>query len=208
VKALSQGSAGPTTDGRVRRGERSRDQIVSALLELIGSGQLQPTAQQVADRAGVGIRSVFRHFSEMETLYAEMDARLEVEAVATLRGDDDRSGSRTERLRRLVRRRARLFERIAPFKRAGNLQRWRSPFLQARHAWMQRKLRADLRQWLPELARADKELAEAVELATSFEAWDRLRTDRQLSEQQSTGIVERTVVALCRDLRPAGRKPR
>ena len=77
-------------DGRFRRGERSRQAIVAALVELVGRGILQPTAQQVADQAGVGIRSVFRHFSEMESLYAAMDARLEGDAVPILRG-----GSRT-----------------------------------------------------------------------------------------------------------------
>ena len=49
----------PSSDGRLRRGERSREAIVAALFELVGEGVLQPTAQQVAERAGVGIRSVF-----------------------------------------------------------------------------------------------------------------------------------------------------
>ena len=64
------------SDGRVRRGERSRDAIVQALFELIGAGATTPTAQQVAQRAGVGLRSVFRHFRDMESLFAEVDARL------------------------------------------------------------------------------------------------------------------------------------
>src|SRR5690349_22289922 len=76
VKADRNAAATPALDGRVRRGERSRDAIVGALFDLIGGGVLQPTAQQVADRAGVGIRSVFRHFTEMDSLYAAMDTRL------------------------------------------------------------------------------------------------------------------------------------
>ena len=40
--------ATPSTDGRQRRSERSREAIVQALLELVGDGILQPTAQQVA----------------------------------------------------------------------------------------------------------------------------------------------------------------
>ena len=194
-------------DGRARRGERSRHRIVSALFDLIGGGALQPTAQQVADRAGVGIRSVFRHFSEMESLYAEMDARLEAEAVVLLQRDD-RAGSLDDRVRALVRQRARLFERIAPYKRAGNLQRWRSPFLQGRHLHMQRRLRANLQEWLPELKGAPPGLVEALELAASFESWDRLRGDRQLNQKLVAAVIARTVGALLRDHRAAGRRAR
>ena len=60
----------PTTDGRLLRSERSREQIVDALYELIGEGHMQPTAQQVAERSGVALRSVFRLFSDMDALYA------------------------------------------------------------------------------------------------------------------------------------------
>ena len=62
MAAMTRGAIpGPATalDGRVRRGARNRQTIVDALLDLVGSGILRPTAQQVADRAGVGIRTVF-----------------------------------------------------------------------------------------------------------------------------------------------------
>jgi AcrR family transcriptional regulator len=58
----------PATDGRVRRSERSRAAIVQALFELIGEGVLLPTADEVADRAAIGIRTVFRQFKDMDTL--------------------------------------------------------------------------------------------------------------------------------------------
>ena len=55
-------------DGRRLRSERSRQAIIDAMLKLVEEGVLVPTAQQVSERAGVGIRSVFRHFSDMESL--------------------------------------------------------------------------------------------------------------------------------------------
>src|SRR5262245_66569994 len=70
---------GPASDGRVRRGQRSGQAIVEALVGLVGDGILEPTAQQVAARAGVGIRTVFRRFSDMESLFAEMSARVQAE---------------------------------------------------------------------------------------------------------------------------------
>src|SRR5262249_45529991 len=101
-------------DGRQRRAERSREAIVSALFELVGEGVLEPTAQEVAERAGVGIRSVFRHFDDKDGLFATMDARLRRDALPILR-EEVTAGSLRERARALVDQRARLFERIAPY---------------------------------------------------------------------------------------------
>ena len=182
-------------DGRVRRGVRSREAIVAALMDLVGRGVLQPTVQQVAERAGVGVRSVFRHFTEMETLYREMDARLETEARPLL-GGAERAGALEARIAALVRQRATFFERIAPYKRSGNLVRWRSPFLQERHQNMQQLLRVDLLRWFPEMSGAPAAAVEALDLATSFEAWERLRFDRQLGPRAAAAAVEAAVLAL------------
>ena len=65
-----------SSDGRIQRSERSRQLIIEAMIDLINNGNLIPTAQQVADQAGVAIRTVFRHFTEMEKLYGEIDASI------------------------------------------------------------------------------------------------------------------------------------
>lgn len=137
-----------TPDGRVRRGERNRDALASAMFELVGEGVLEPTAEQVAARAGVGLRSVFRHFTDMESLYAALTARLRSEVEPIVSGDRP-SGSARARARAMVQRRARLFECIAPYKRSANINRERSPFLNAEHAKLVRQLRDHLALWLP-----------------------------------------------------------
>jgi len=185
----------PVLDGRQRRSERSREAIVQALFDLIGSGALQPTAQQVAARAGVGIRSVFRHFADMESLFVEMDARLQAEAVPILRGDPV-EGSLARRVRALVERRAVFFERIAPYKRSATVQRWRSAFLQRQHGVLVSSLRADLLRWLPELGRAPADLVEALDLVLSFEAWERLRTDQRLGRSRARDALSHLALAL------------
>ena len=209
MKTGSQQSAGSTPDGRVRRGERNRDAIVAALFDLIGRGILQPTAQQVADQGGVGIRSVFRHFTEMESLFAAIDARLELEATRMLAAERE-EGDLDGRARAVVRVRAALFERIAPFKRSANVQRWRSPFLEDRHKRMQDGLRADLLDRLPELRVAPVDLLEAADLVTSFEAWDRLRGDRQIGRKTTVAVLERLLLCVLGELgsdRSARRTP-
>jgi AcrR family transcriptional regulator len=187
-------------DGRVRRAQRSGQAIVEALLQLIGDGVLEPTAQQVAEQARVGIRTVFRRFADMESLFAEVDARLQAEALPLLLGGRP-AGRLRDRALALVRRRIEFFERIAPYKRSGNVKRWRSPFLRDRHARLVRVLRTELLRWLPELGRARAALVDALDLATSFEAWDRLRNEQGLGIARAQAAVERTVLALVKELR-------
>jgi hypothetical protein len=99
-----------------------------------------------------------------------------------------------------VAKRAAAFERIAPYKRSAELSRGRSSFLRAQHDAMIRLLRADLLRRLPELERAPAELVEALDQATSFEAWSRLRGDQGLGRARAQAAMERSAVALVREL--------
>jgi TetR/AcrR family transcriptional regulator, regulator of autoinduction and epiphytic fitness len=182
-------------DGRARRTARSRAAIEGALFELIGEGRLQPTAQEVAVRAGVAPRSVFRHFSDTERLFASIDARLRREAAVLVERARP-SGTLPERLRAMVRLRATVFERIAPYKRSADLQRWRSPFIQRQQRALARQLRAGLRRWLPELAAAPPDVREALELVTSFEAWERLRAEQGLGRTRAAAVMTTTAAAI------------
>jgi AcrR family transcriptional regulator len=196
-----------SSDGRVRRRERSGRAIVEAMLALVGRGTLDPTAQQVAIHAGVGIRTVFRRFSDMESLFAEMSARVQADALPLL-ADAGRGGDLTARAQALVARRAALFERIAPYKRAANLKRWRSPVLLQCHAQLVGALRADLVQSLPELRNVSADVTDALELVTSFEAWDRLRTEQRLRRDRAQAALERAVLGLVAGLEVAPRRSR
>ena len=56
-------------DGRRQRSSQSSDLIAQACIEIINQGNLNPTAKEVAKRAGVGTRTVFRQYEDMEDLY-------------------------------------------------------------------------------------------------------------------------------------------
>lgn len=184
-----------STDGRVRRAARSRAAIEDALFALVGEGIVQPTVQEVATRAGVAMRSVFRHFSDMESLFASVDVRLRQEALALLHEPNLRA-SLSDRISALARQRARIFEHIAPYKRAGDVQRWRSPYVQSQQAQLVDELRARLHAWLPELDGAPAEVQEAVELTLSFESWDRLRRLQALGTTRATAVLDHMVRTL------------
>jgi len=185
----------PELDGRARRSVRSRAAIVQALFDLVGEGVLQPTAQQVAERARVGLRSVFRHFADMDSLLAEIDRRVRVYALPLLQAEPG-AGDREARARELLARRVKLFEGIAPYKRSGALQRWRSPFIARNHAELARGLRADLLRALPELRGAPVDVVDALDAALSFECWDRMRVDQRLGRERAAAALERMVFAL------------
>ena len=136
-------------DGRRKRGDQSRRQIVDAMIDLVRSGEMSPSAAQVAERAGVGLRTVFRHFDEMEVLYREMAevirARIMPEVVKPYSGSTWR-----ERLGELIQRRITLYDEIMPLKVAGSVLRFRSPFLMEDYHEHLRMERKTLRQVLPE----------------------------------------------------------
>ncbi len=190
--------AANANDGRVRRGARNRAYIMDAIFELVREGVPLPTAEQVAQRAGVGTRTVFRHYDDMESLFVEMQSRLEGEVRPLLEGPAI-EGPIEERVRQLVARRARIFERIAPFRRSANVQRIRSPLFQEGDAELDRELRVQLREVLAaEIPSLDEDAREALEMATSFEAWDRLRNAQRLGRERAQRVIEGAILAMLR----------
>jgi AcrR family transcriptional regulator len=187
----------PATDGRVRRSQRSTAAIVQALFELIGEGVTAPTADEVAERASVGIRTVFRHFKDMDTLYGALDVLL-YERYEPFFLAPVPEGSIEERIDEFVARRAKGYEGVAPYKRAANVKRARSEFLQERHDAVVSRMSKDLRRWFPELRHMDAPTVHALELVTSFEAWDRLRVDQRLGKQRAAEAMKRAMSALLR----------
>ena len=181
-------AAAKKPDGRLLRSERSRQQIIDATQELVNEGVLVPTAQNVADRAEVGIRTVFRHFADMEALFATMDTQLR-ETYEDLFLGGDRAGTLSERIQHAIERRATAYEKLSLLMLSTRAQMWRSPTLQKNYARNQRGLRRDLADWLPEMAALDAVKSEAVDAAASFETWNRLRNHQGLSKKTSMDVV-------------------
>jgi AcrR family transcriptional regulator len=182
---VSAGSAAtPAADGRRRRGEDNRARIVAAMLEIIRSGDLAPSAEQVAQAADVGLRTVFRHFQDMDSLYREMSVVIagELKAVADT---PFRSKDWRERVVELVERRAEAFEKIGPFLRASSSFRRRSRDLEVDNARLVAALRAILERQLPPEVARDQPKLEILDLLLSFETWSRLRREQGLSPSRA-----------------------
>ena len=133
----------PSSDGRRLRSERSQTAIIEAALSLMDEGTLVPTAQQIADRAGVGIRSFFRHFADMDSLFLAADDML-LSSYEALFEVDNRAGYLTERVARAIDLYGNAFEKLRPIILCTQAQLWRSPKLQENYAWHQKRLRKEL----------------------------------------------------------------
>jgi AcrR family transcriptional regulator len=184
-------------DGRRLRSERSRSAIVDAALALIREGMVVPTAQQIAKRAGVGVRTFFRHFEDMESLFAAVDADRRDAYVALFSlGEPD--GTLDERLHHVVQQRAAAYERAKNFFLSTQAQFWKSDRVQKNYARSQRDLRKGLERWIPELSLLPHHQRETVDAIVSFEFWHRLRTHQGLSRKVSVEIVTRVLENLLR----------
>jgi len=104
-------------DGRRARRQRSRDLVVDALLDLLNAGVVRPTAQQVAERSGVSLRSIFRIFDDVETLHAAAAAE-QLARVRHLFVDVAAVGTVEQRVDEIIELNARLYESVAPVRRA------------------------------------------------------------------------------------------
>lgn len=177
------------------RSERSKQAIVDAMMSLIGEGNLAPTAQQVSEHAGVGIRSVFRHFSDMESLFASADKRMRAEDQALFMGGN-RQGSLEERIGRAVERHAAGYEFRQNIVLSTQAQLWRFEVLRKNYARAQRALRKDWESWIPELKDLARNQREAVDAVGSFEMWHRLREHQGLSKKNTIALLKQMLIAL------------
>lgn len=187
---LSVGAAEP--DGRRRRSQDSRARIVAAMLALIEAGDIAPGAEQVADRAQVGLRTVFRHFKDMDSLYSEMAHVIEVELRAVVQRPFVAEDWR-ERILELIERRSQAFEKIAPFRRAADAHRHRSQFVAAAHGRLAAEGREILRRQLPAEVARDPAKFETLDLLLSYEAWSRFRREQGMNPKRAREVLDAAV---------------
>jgi AcrR family transcriptional regulator len=181
-------------DGRRRRSQQSRDRIVAAIMGLVEEGAITPSAEDVAARAGVGLRSVFRHFKDMESLYGEMAARLAKVYAAGLAPFESRDWPGL--IAEITDRRLAIFERLLPFKRAADAHRHESATIEAQHDVVLVLLRQRLLAVLPHDLAADAARVEALDMLLSADCWARLRVQQRLDVPAARAVIERLLAGV------------
>jgi AcrR family transcriptional regulator len=191
------------SDGRRARRHRSRDLAVDAVLDLLNDGVPRPTAQQVAERSGVSLRSIFRIFDDVETLHATAAARQQ-DRVRHLFVNVDLDGPQDARADAIARVTAGVYAEVAPVRRAALRTAPESEVLRAEldraRVWLRREIE---RVFEVELSAVDDDgiTYAALESVLSFETWDQLRNGQGVSAARARTITTRMLLAL---VGPAG----
>ena len=186
-------------DGRTARAERTRAAIVTAHLELIGEGDLRPTGERIAERAGVSLRALWTNFKDMETLFEASGARVLAQQDAAYRpispalplsggstpsagsGPSCSSSSRRRRGRRTMR------EPVS-----AQLRRNRAKHIDRVRAEVEQLFAAEL-----EMAGPGASSCSTPSIAaTTWSAWSMLRDGLGLDADTALAVLTRTVRAL------------
>lgn len=161
-------------DGRIRRGQRTREAVVEAFLSLIEDGDPQPTARAIAARARVSLPAAGRWRNSLPT----------AERVATF-----------------VARRVDALETMAPVARAARLREPFSRQLRTNRDRFKKRLRKWIEEtFAPELAALSPEerldVVEAILSAGSFSAWSAWRDEQSLPAERAMAVLGLTVERL------------
>ena len=175
-------------NGHHKRASETRRRIVHAAIELMREENINPTAEEIAVRANIGRRSLFRHFKNMEGLIQLITLELAkpLAIVPTALKSSDWQGQIYE----IMNRRLAMFELFMPFQRASEAHRQSSPTLQAIYEAYISSMRSRLTRALPPQISNQQPLLEAIDLALSLEAWQTLRVKQKLSVANSSAVVE------------------
>ena len=168
-------------DGRRLRSLTSQNIIVDAMIILVQRGILEPTAQQVADEAGIGIRTVFRQVQDKENLFSKMDEKVRADLQEILDRAAHPQGNLEERIEGLIELEAEIFEKNLQFLRATLANKWKYNTLQKNYERNQRNIKSLLYTWIPELNNLSESKQVLLTSLNSAGYWVELRENLKLS---------------------------
>jgi AcrR family transcriptional regulator len=166
-----------STDGRSLRRERNRDSVIEALLALVREGHMDPGGAEIAERAGVSHRSVFRYFDDLgDLIRTAIDTEL---SRAQTLGDiaDLGEGTFEHRLEVLVATRLKLCEFTHGIVTLARVRAFNIPGIDEHFSQIALDTREKIRaQFAPELAAlptAEQELIlDSVHCMVSWDSYD------------------------------------
>ncbi|HVC15320.1 MAG TPA: TetR/AcrR family transcriptional regulator [Acidimicrobiales bacterium] len=187
------------------RGERTRRRIAEATLSLLEESPAPPTSRDIAERAGVSLRLIFHHFEDLDalhdtvgTLYADLFGKFTLHVPDHLPLD--------ARVERTVKLRAKLYESIGNLGRNVTVLAPHNPGMAARLASTQEMMIRSLEStFAPEVRDAGmrhRELLAALDIATAWPTWDRLRTVNRLSVASSRRVTSQMLHCTLRSASP------
>jgi len=193
-----------TSERRSPRSQRTRDAIVVALLDLVQEGEMRPTAVEIARRANISRRTLFKHFPQTELLRAAaVESAIGGQISEFGRLSVEFSGPFPRRLAAFVDYRTKLLERVTMLRRAALVF---EPFSKRIAQGVERAIRESRREvalvFAKELTKLEpvrrRETLAALSATCSWPYWNALRQQQQLSRAASRRTVAYVVKCLLR----------
>jgi len=196
-------AAGEQQHGQART-RRNRQALVQAMLALIRETGAPPIAEEVAERAGVSRRTVFRLFQDMEAVHAAAHELIQAEVTTRYPPPDLSALTPRERIAALVDHIGNVYEFVGPVRRMAEQQRHDSRVVAERlrtgRADQGRNLAlafADLLRSHDPDERATR--LSAIRLLLDWQSWNNLRDSQRLSVKRAKRTLE---ASLCQLLIP------
>jgi AcrR family transcriptional regulator len=118
-----------TTDGRSMRRARNREAVLDAVIEIFESGDIDPSVDAVAERAGVSNRSIYRYFEHRDHLIRAAVTHAMRRVIPEITLDQIGVGPFDQRVERFVDHRLQMYQRLAPITRAAKLAAASEPII-------------------------------------------------------------------------------
>ena len=181
-------------DGRRLRRQQNREAVIDALLDCFDAGIYTPSTAEVAARAGLSPRSLFRYFDDVDDLHrAAADRQVEV-ALPLLQLGVGPADDTVAKIEAIAHSRVQLFERVGSAARALRACAHRDELLTGQLERGRTFLAGQLSElFAAELSGRDDAVLQAIEVLCSFESYDLLSRD---SAQPPAAIVAVLVTAL------------
>jgi TetR/AcrR family transcriptional regulator, regulator of autoinduction and epiphytic fitness len=186
-------TAAVRVDGRHARAVRTREAIVAAVLELVAEHGVAPTGVQIAEKAGVALRSIGQHFASREELLLAA-AEVHMREVARVAKPVDPALPLAARVTAFAAARAKELEATAAVRRASTRFEATSPAVAEAFAVVARARRKLVTKVFATEVRARPELADLLDAVAGARTWDAMRRD----QGHSAPAAEKRLVSLLR----------
>lgn len=188
-------------DGRRLRRERNRAAVIEAMVALYDEGNLAPSSDEIAERAGLSPRSLFRYFEDIDDLVQAAIARQQQRIAPFLVLEIDHRQSFDARVAAFVKQRLGLLDAMGAVAQVARLRAPFQPLVQRELRQIRTHLRGQLEtRFARELAALETSRASAavaaLDVLCSFESYRLMRDDQGLSRGRVAAALTESLVQM------------
>lgn len=187
-------------DGRTARRNRNRVAVLDAMIQLVRENDQEPAIEDIAMRAGVSYRSVYRYFDDRTDLILAAVRRALGDVWPVFDVPELGEGTFDQRISRFMASRVAAYRTLAQLWRILNRRSTIEPVVMEEYDSIRAFLRAQLEtQFAPELSAVDGSertlVVAALDVMFQFEALDYLGQHDGMTDQAMSKVLDRHVRA-------------